>query len=428
MVAELIAEPLPDHLDDPALAEVARLFYAQLSPLRLHPGAALAVYRGGRLVLDLTGGWADSQRAEPVGPDTLFYLFSGTKPLVSVALHQQIERGKADLDEPVAACWPAFGQNGKAMVTLRHVLSHRGGFPTTPPELPAARWADLPAVLSAIAAMPVEYEPGAVSAYHWVTQQWVCAELVRRLDGRPIQVYLREEITGPLGMTDTHLGLPAAEEHRLVKLHATDGTDAQGIETLRALDGLGFHRLVVPGGSGVSTARDMARFYAAIAAGGALDGASILCPETVALLLQVEVDGAIDPTFDVPVRRGLGFELGGLDVPKRQWAGAASTARTFWHGGFGTSVCWGDPDLGLAFAFLTNGVRRDEAGAIARRDLSDAARQAGRRSVSCCADRPGAILTRRSHATRRRKPAPGQEGPWISRSTTGRRSDRRRST
>jgi CubicO group peptidase (beta-lactamase class C family) len=118
----------------------------------------------------------------------------------------------------------------------------------------------------------------------------------------------------------------------------------------------------------------MARFYAAIAAGGALDGARVLRPETVDRLLAIEVNGTVDPTFDVPVRRGLGFELGGLDVPKRQWAGATSTLRTFWHGGFGTSISWGDPDLGLAFSFLTNGIRHDEAGATARRDLSDAAR------------------------------------------------------
>lgn len=122
----------------------------------------------------------------------------------------------------------------------------------------------------------------------------------------------------------------------------------------------------------------MARLYAAIAAGGTLDGVRILRPETVDTLLAIQVDGAVDPTFDVPVRRGLGFELGGLDVPKRQWAGATSTARTFWHGGFGTSISWGDPDLGLAFSFLTNGIRRDEAGATARRDLSDAARTAAR--------------------------------------------------
>ena len=137
---------------------------------------------------------------------------------------------------------------------------------------------------------------------------------------------------------------------------------------------LPLHRMVIPAASGVSTARDMARFYAAVAAGGALDGARILRPETVELMLAIEVDGEIDATFEMPVRRGLGFELGGLADPRRHWPGATSTARTFWHGGFGSSSCWGDTELQLAMAFLSNGVRRDEAGAIARRDLSDAVR------------------------------------------------------
>jgi CubicO group peptidase (beta-lactamase class C family) len=365
-------------VDAAALSEVERLFREQLSPLRLFPGGALAVYWRGRLVLDLVGGYADTQRGDLVGADSLFPLFSGTKPFGAVALWQQIERGRLGLDEPVAASWPAFGGNGKDRVLVRHVLSHRGGVPTTPPALTPDRWGDWDAVMAAMEAMPLESEPGALSAYHFLTQQWVCAELVRRLDGRGYADYLRDEITGPLGLDDTYVGLPDALEHRLAKLHATDGTDEWGRGILRTMDGVRMHRMVVPGGSGVSTARDMARFYAAIAAGGALDGARILRPETVERMLQVEVDDEVDPTFDVPVRRGLGFELGGIADPRRHWPGATSTVRTFWHGGFGSSVCWGDRDLGLAMAFLTNGVRRDEAGAIARRDLSDAVRAAGR--------------------------------------------------
>ena len=358
--------------------EVERRFREQLSPLRLFPGAALAVYLDGRLALDLAGGFADTQRGETVGPGTLFPLFSGTKPFAAVALWQQIERGRLDLDEPVAAHWPAFGTNGKDRVLVRHLLSHRGGFPTTPQALTPDRWGDWEAATAAIAAMPLDHEPGTVSAYHFLTQHWVVAELVRRLDGRLYGDYLRAEITGPLGLVDTYVGLPVESEGRLVKLHVTDGTDAWGLESVRALRDVPLHRMVVPGASGVSTARDMARFYASIAAGGALNGARILRRETVDRLLTIEIDGVIDPTFDVPIRRGLGFELGGQDVPKRQWAGSTSTARTFWHGGLGSSVCWGDPDVGLAMAFLTNGVRRDEAGATARRDLSDAVRASGR--------------------------------------------------
>jgi CubicO group peptidase (beta-lactamase class C family) len=120
----------------------------------------------------------------------------------------------------------------------------------------------------------------------------------------------------------------------------------------------------------------MARFYAAIGQGGALDGHRVLNAETVERMLTIAVDNLIDPSFDLPVRRSFGFEIGGLDEPRRHWPGATSTNQTFWHGGMGTSVCWGDLDTGISFAFLANGVRRDKEGAIARRDLSDAVRSA----------------------------------------------------
>src|SRR5687768_4577663 len=112
------------NVESPALADVERRFREQLSPLRLFPGAALAVYRRGRLALDITGGYADTQRGELVGSDTLFPLFSGTKPFGAIALWQQIERGRVGLDEPVANYWPDFGQQGKDRVLVRHILSH----------------------------------------------------------------------------------------------------------------------------------------------------------------------------------------------------------------------------------------------------------------------------------------------------------------
>src|SRR3954466_7407862 len=128
----------PDREID-ALAGVECRFREQLSPLRLFPGAALAVYRQGQLVLDLAEGYADTQRGDLVGPDTLFPIFSGSKPFAAVALWQQIERGRVDLDGSAATIWPAFAQQGKDRVLVRHLLSHRGGFPTTPPVLPRER-------------------------------------------------------------------------------------------------------------------------------------------------------------------------------------------------------------------------------------------------------------------------------------------------
>lgn len=378
----ILATSAPDQVAEALAAHpmdtVTTLFEHLLSPLRLFPGAALAVSWRGQPLLNLAGGYADTQRAEPVGLDTLFPLFSGTKPFAAVALWQQIERGRINLDEPVAAYWPEFAQNGKGAVLVRHILSHRGGFPITPATLPRHCWGDYDAAVQAIAAMAPQYEPGTASAYHLVTQHWVCAELVRRLDGRGFAHYLQEEITGPLGLVSTYVQLPADQERRAVKLHATDGTDAWGHEVLRSMADAPLYRMMVPGASGVSTARDMARFYAVMAAGGGVEGVRILQPETVRRMMTIEVDGETDQTFSVPVRRGLGFELGGIADPRRHWPGATSTQHTFWHGGFGSSVCWGDADSGLAMAFLTNGVRRDASGATARRDLSDAVRTACR--------------------------------------------------
>ncbi|MFN8662213.1 MAG: serine hydrolase domain-containing protein [Thermomicrobiales bacterium] len=358
----------------PTLGDIERNFRSLITQMRLFPGAALAVSFNGRIILDLQGGLADSQRGECVTPETLFPLFSGTKPFTAVALWQQVEQGRIALDDRVSDIWPAFGALGKERVLIEHLLSHRGGFPDTPPALPRSTWGNWQKATGAIAAMPLAYEPGATSAYHFVNQHWVCAELVRQLDGRDIVSYVRDEISMPLQLHDTYLLLPADLEPRLARLHATDGCDKRTLETVRALWEYPLHRMVVPGASGVSTARDMARFYAAIAAGGALDGVRILSAGTVDRMLSLVVDADHDLTLDVPVRRCYGFELGGLEDPRRQWPGRTSTERTFWHGGFGSSVCWGERDQGLAFAFLTNGVRRDAAGAIARRDLSDAVR------------------------------------------------------
>jgi CubicO group peptidase (beta-lactamase class C family) len=368
-----------DTVSQESLDRIELLFREQLNPLRLFPGSALAVYLRNRKILDLVGGYADTQTGEVVDHQTLFPLFSGSKPFAAVALWQQIELGKIDLDDRVADHWPAFGQNGKEGVLVRHILSHRGGFPNTPDKLPPASWSDWNRVISVLEEMPLEHPAGSVSAYHFLTQHWVIAELVRRLDGRLYAQYLHEEITGPLGLSNTYLSLPPELETRCVKLHATDGTDEWSLEILKLMSRFPIYRVVVPGASIVSTASDMTRFYAAVAAGGAIDGVRILRDETVDRMLQVEVESENDPSFDLTVRRGLGFEIGGLEDPRRHWPGATSTTATFWHGGMGSSVCWADRDTGLAVAFLSNGVRRDQAGAIARRDLSDAVRALIRR-------------------------------------------------
>lgn len=371
----MVVEPVSAGMDAGALAEVQRLFDEQIERGQ-HPGAALAVYRNGHLVLNLTGGMADFDSGRPVTPETIFVLFSSTKPLASLAVLQQIDRGKAELDDAVARHWPEFGRNGKQPVTIRQILTHRGGFPATPPALTWPHWRNWDEVVRAMEETTPQYAPGTVSAYHALNHGWVCAELVRRIDGREFPVYLRDEVTGPLGMTHTFVSLPVEHESQVAVLRAMEDVEEAGRGTVKTFNRPEVHQAVVPAGCGIATARDMARFYAALAAGGELDGARVISRSLLERALQVEIDGETDQALNSPVRRGLGFNLGGLSGPNRM--GRTSTVQTFGHGGAGTSICWGDTALNLGFAFIPNGFRGPNSIVQRCEDLSDAVRAACR--------------------------------------------------
>lgn len=361
-------------LDAQAFQQVEALFLRQIAT-DLHPGAQLAVYHQGHLVLNLWGGMANTQTCRAVERDTMFVLFSSTKPMASMAVHLLIERGKAELDAPVATYWPAFAANGKAGVTLRHILTHTGGFPETPMDLPWHKWGDWQAVVRAMERITPRWAPGEVSAYHPINHGWVCGEIVRRIDGRPFPQFLRDEITAPLGMHDTYVGVPAALEARVALLHAMADVDDSGHAFVRTFNRPQVHQAIVPAACGIATARDVARFYAMLAAGGSLDGVRIFAPDTVARATAVAIDGERDHSLDQTVRRGLGFNLGGVPGFSDRM-GLTSTARVFGHGGAGTSICWADPDLELACVFIPNGYRGRDSITERCQVLSDAVRQA----------------------------------------------------
>lgn len=359
---------------------VRELFQAHVAVERLHPGAALSVYYRGRLVLDLVAGLADTQRGVLVRADTLFPLRSAGKPFASVALLQLAERRRLELEAPVVTYWPQFARHGKGAVTVQHLLTHRGGFADDLGGLEPRRWLDDEAVARALEELPLRSPPGTASSYSQLAQQWVSAELVRRVDGRPFPAYLREEITGPLGMDETYVGLPAELEGRVARTHLTKATPPESFDAVW-LNRPGVHQLPVPV-FGVSTGRDMARFYAALAAGGEVDNVRCLKAETVARALAVVVDGEWDHALGGPVRRCLGFSLGGLHDAVARTTGTYSTERTFYHDGAGTVLTWGDLDLQLTMAYLTNGFRPARY-ALARDPL-------GRTTVTLAPDDTGA--------------------------------------
>ncbi|MBM3943089.1 MAG: beta-lactamase family protein [SAR202 cluster bacterium] len=358
------------NMDSRALERVRKVFDQQIDA-GLHPGAALAVYWHGRLALDLQAGQANAKTDRPVQPDTMFVLYSATKPLAAICLHILWERGRLQWDDPVACHWPGFARNGKAGVTIRHILTHCGGFPETPEELTWDKWQDWEAIARALEEVAPIYEPGKVIAYHPRNFGWVIAELVRRIDGRTIDQFLREEVTGPLGMHDTYLGLPADLEDRVSRLHAMDDCDRPGM--VHNYNRPQVHQAVQPSGGGIATARDLARFYAMLAAGGSLEGKRVLRPETVAEVTRLQVEGP-DQTLEYYVRRGLGLSL---EDPRTGGNGSV-TVRTFGHAGAGTSIGWADPELGLAVAYITNGFRASRTNTPRLAVISQAVRDACR--------------------------------------------------
>jgi CubicO group peptidase (beta-lactamase class C family) len=366
----MTAEVNAGAMDPEGLRAVEALFQQQIDE-GLHPGASLAVYRHGRLTLELYGGQAERESGRPVTPETLFVLFSATKPLSAVCLHILLERGRLDLDDPVARYWPDFARNGKAAVTIRHVLTHSGGFPQNPPQLLPRKWADWNAVVQAMEDIDLIWEPGKETGYHPLNFGWVVGELVRRIDGRPISQFLREEVTSPLGMQDTYLGLPPELEGRVARLYAAEeDVDLQVVATFNRPE---VHQAVVPAGGGIGTARDLARFYAMLAAGGTLDGVRILSPESVERATAVQVEVERDRSLGIPMRWALGFHLGGNRV---DLFGYDTSPRAFGHGGHGSCVAWADPDVRLAVAIVTNGLRSPASHALRVATLSAAVRKA----------------------------------------------------
>jgi CubicO group peptidase (beta-lactamase class C family) len=358
-------------MDRQALGRVEELFQEQIAS-GLHPGAALAVYRHGRLVLDLYGGVADRESGKSVTQDTMFVLYSSTKPLAAACLHILWQQGKLDWDDPIAQHWPGFAQNGKGGITVRHVLTHQGGFPETPPELTWDKWHDWNAVVQAMEEVIPEYRPGEVIAYHPRNYGWVIGELVRRIDGRPFNQFLREELTKPLGMNDTYVGLPLELDGRVSKLHAMEDCDRP--EQVSTYNRPGVHQAVQPAGGGIATARDLARFYAMMGSGGTLDGVQIFRPETVAEVTKPQVEG-IDRSLGNYVRRALGLALGDQRMGTSGEMGIVGN-RSFGHGGAGTSVGWADPDCGLAVAYITNGFRANQTNNPRLAAISQAVRAA----------------------------------------------------
>lgn len=359
-----------------------------------HIGAGVAVYHHGRLVADLWGGLADEDRGTPWTRDTMAVSYSTTKGLVATCLHTLADRGLVQYDDPVATYWPEFGQNGKAAITVRHLLTHQAGIAPVPASLTLRDLLDWQRVTDALAAETPAWEPGTETGYHALTFGYLIGELVRRIDGRSVGAFLRDEISKPLGLTGMYIGAPASAEPHISTLkqrfvitpemmaqaQASGGAMSPNSISVRALgSGLGDmnallnsregHAAEIPAVSGVMTARDLARMYACLANYGNLDGARLMSEATVRRATEVQTSRPDKVILNIEIAWSLGYMNGGL----AGWP-QGPRATSFGHIGFGGSVGYADPEIGMSFGLVLNALNLDLIGAGRTAALADAAR------------------------------------------------------
>jgi len=381
----------PDRDRDRDRDDLERLFDHHLES-GLHHGAQLAVYRGGDLVVDVAGDVARPGTAaadEPdwdgpaVGSDTRFLFFSCTKPYAGSCVHHLVDRGKLAYDDRLVEYRPDYAEAGtpKATTTVRHVLSHQAGVPEVGYDARPDLWADADAGARAMAEADLAFEPGEAVAYHASTYGWLLRELVRRVAGTGIDEYAREHVFDPLGMDRTAIGSPHPDEDALLYgfddhdrcRDPDDGLAVSNDAVAATFNDPAVRRAVGPASTGAGPAREMARFYACIANGGALDGTRLLSEARVAEATAVAAATEDDGTLGTPRRNGLGFERAGA---VHGAYGTLPPGRVVGHAGLGTCVGWADPERELGVAYLTNGIRNGYENDARASAVSDAVRRA----------------------------------------------------
>ena len=368
MTALTYPEPLPTALpqtlgfDADRCRAIAEVLQREVDIGRL-PGAVVLVARKGQVLLHLAVGQQDPQSGKAMGLDAIFRIYSMTKPMVSVAVMQLMERGLLLLSDPVAKHLPEFANvplahfEGETMhlrpprraPTVQDLLCHTSGLTyeitgSTPIQRMYAqaklgsRERSNREFARALAEMPLMYEPGSIWAYSRAVD--LLGALVEVVSGQTLGEYLREHIFAPLDMVDTGFSVPPEQQHRIAEPFAHD---PDGGTPLALIDIRQVPRLEAGGMGLASTVQDYARFVQCLYNGGVLRGRRILSPASLRLMTADHLGGigqqATERSGDM-LGRGTGFGLGvsvrlkeGMEtqlgaVGLYSWGGIAGT--TFW--------------------------------------------------------------------------------------------------
>ncbi len=370
--------------DHDRLARIDRHFQRYVDDGRL-VGWQLQVGRHGQVAHSSTYGLADREEGRAVSDDTLWRIYSMTKPIVSVAAMLLWEEGLLELTDPVSRFIPSFadvqvfqkGSNTKAFLTssaepvqLWHLLTQTSGltygFLQVHPVDAMYRAAgsdianppgnDLAANCDLWASLPLKFQPGTQWGYGVSTD--VLGRVIEVVSGQRLDDFVRERVLEPLGMTDTRWWVDGPDAGRLAALYAAYEGQAVRYDVLGA-GALRQPAMLSGGGGLISTASDYWQFCRMLLGRGEVDGVRLLAPRTVELMTRNHLPGGADLAqlnsggFAETVFEGVGFGLGFATTLDANPAKGASSVGEFYWGGLASTAFWVDPSTGVAATFFT---------------------------------------------------------------------------
>jgi CubicO group peptidase (beta-lactamase class C family) len=381
-----VVDPASVGFDENRLARIDEHLRAYVDDGRL-PGWQVLVSRGGKVVHLSSYGQRDKEAGLPVEPDTIFRIYSMTKPITSVAAMMLFEEGAFELMTPVSRFIPSFAEarvylRGNAAkpltapvaepVRIWHLLTHTAGltygfhhahavdeaYRAAGYEWSWPEGADLATACDTWARLPLAFEPGTEWNYSVATD--VLGRVVEVASGQPLDAFFADRILGPLGMVDTHFWVPEADRQRLAALYAM----GPGIPAPIRYDLMGDVALNPPsmlsgGGGLVSTTADYHRFTQLLLGRGELDGTRLLAPRTFDLMTQNHLPGGLDleaigrPLFAETTYNGVGFGLGFSVLLDPVAAKTLGNRGEFAWGGAASTAFWVDPVDEVVAIFMT---------------------------------------------------------------------------
>jgi CubicO group peptidase (beta-lactamase class C family) len=326
-------------------------------------GAALAIDIDGETVVDIWGGHADAAKTVEWTENTITNLFSSTKTVTSLAALILVDRGLLDLDAPVAQYWPEFAANGKQDIAVRQILAHTSGVSGWDQPFTTEDMYDWDKSTSLLAVQAPWWPPGSASGYHAQNQGHLVGEVIRRVTGKTLKEFVRDEIAGPLD-ADVQIGARAEDDGRIAEMippppldvpldalpeeHPMRKTFTGPPPDAEAANTIPWRRADMGAINGHGNARSLARALSPISLSGKANGVQLLKPSTIEKIFDVQADG-IDQVLGVPLRWGVGFGL-----PKPETLPYLPDERICFWGGWGGSMVVMNPDRRTTCAYVMN--------------------------------------------------------------------------